>query len=61
MFWHYEAIRHIMIHRKKDVARVAEVRRVLEEAEKPDAETNAVVDSAKKAVEESSRKEVEAV
>lgn len=50
-----------MIHRKKDVARVAEVRRVLEEAEKPDAETNAVVDSAKKAVEESSRKEVEAV
>lgn len=50
-----------MIHRKKDVARVAEVRRVLEEAEKPDTETKAVVDSAKKAVEESSRKEVEAV
>lgn len=50
-----------MIHHEKDVARVAELWRVQEEAGRHDAETKAVVERAKKVAKESSRKEVEAV
>lgn len=50
-----------MIHREKDVPRVAELRRMREEARRRDAEAKAVADRAHKLVEESSRKEVEAV
>lgn len=50
-----------MIHREKDVARVAELRRVWEEAGKWDADVKAVVDLAKRAAEESDKKRVEAM
>lgn len=36
---HYGAIKRIIIHRQKDVARVAELRRMREEAGRRDAET----------------------
>ncbi|CAL9002350.1 unnamed protein product [Prunus brigantina] len=61
LFSHYGAVRRVMIHREKDVARVAELRRTREEAGKRDAEVKAVVDRAKRTAEESRNKEVEAV
>ncbi|CAL9030032.1 unnamed protein product [Prunus brigantina] len=61
LFSHYGAVRRVMIHREKDVARVAELRRNREEAGKRDAEVKAVVDRANRTVEESKKKEVEAV
>ncbi|CAL9016689.1 unnamed protein product, partial [Prunus brigantina] len=61
LFSHYGAVRRVMIHREKDVARVAELRRNREEAGKRDAEIKAVVDRAKRMADESARKEVEAV
>ncbi|CAB4313674.1 unnamed protein product [Prunus armeniaca] len=48
LFSHYGAVRRVMIHREKDVARVAELRRSREEARKRDAEVKAVVDRAKR-------------
>ncbi|CAB4283261.1 unnamed protein product [Prunus armeniaca] len=61
LFSHYGAVRRVMIHREKDVARVAELRRSREEARKRDAEVKAVVDRAKRMADESAKKEVEAV
>ncbi|CAL9025158.1 unnamed protein product [Prunus brigantina] len=57
LFSHYGAVRRVMIHREKDVARVAELRRNREEAGKRDAEVKAVVDRAKRMTDESTRKE----
>ncbi|PQQ09485.1 hypothetical protein Pyn_05762 [Prunus yedoensis var. nudiflora] len=61
LFSHYGAIRRIMIHREKDVARVAELRRLREEAGKRGAEVKAVVDRAKRAAEESDKSRADAV
>ncbi|CAL9006366.1 unnamed protein product [Prunus brigantina] len=61
LFSHYGVVRRVMIHREKDVGRVAELRRTREEAAKRDAEVKAVVDRAKRMADESAKKEVEAV
>lgn len=61
LFSHFGAVRCVMIHQEKDVARVAELRRVREEAGKRDADVKEAVDRAKVAVEESEKKRVKAV
>ncbi|PQQ05381.1 hypothetical protein Pyn_00887 [Prunus yedoensis var. nudiflora] len=61
LFSHYGSIRRVRIHREKDAAGVHELRRVREEAGKPDVDTKAVVDRAKKMAEESNKKTVEVV